>query len=349
MAATIRQGQVHRATPGPTSVAATHVRRQCACGSHAGGGACGACAAGARTAPTETRARAVSEQPMAHDFSQVRTHDAARAASRGLSRSPHPAVASAFSPRLKVTTFGTSTAMRPPASDGHPVHHPTSDKSFAPQLEDQDQSLDVAEFAATTNGLSIRVEAGNAGLVAGGAAGGAIFGAALGGIGAGIATAAGAALSTGATLGIAAGGAALGGLIGGLAARPAYRFTQTIETNAPLHGATSPYVDPHPNDDSKPFYYTDAERGAYGNTFIDQPSRGTPASVTTDWDATLCVVTENDNQVVVHDCLAYGFSRDTDGAVTTRAPHSTGGSTHIGILSSEFPGWTFVYVTATGR
>ena len=52
-----------------------------------------------------------------------------------------------------------------------------------------------------------------------------------------------------------------------------FRFTQMIDTNAPLHGATAPYVDPHPNDDTKPFYWTDAEQGRYPTTFKDHPWR----------------------------------------------------------------------------
>src|SRR5260370_7552849 len=48
-----------------------------------------------------------------------------------------------------------------------------------------------------------------------------------------------------------------------------FRWTQTIETNAPLHGASTLYVDPYPNDDTKPFYYTDAEFAANPTTFSD--------------------------------------------------------------------------------
>jgi hypothetical protein len=37
------------------------------------------------------------------------------------------------------------------------------------------------------------------------------------------------------------------------------RFIQLVDTNAPLGGATSPYIDPRPNDDTLPFYYTTPE------------------------------------------------------------------------------------------
>ena len=58
-------------------------------------------------------------------------------------------------------------------------------------------------------------------------------------------------------------------------------FVQFIETNQPLGGATPPYLDPVPNDDNLPFYYTEAERTRFqlGNnlSFVDFSSRTTDA------------------------------------------------------------------------
>jgi hypothetical protein len=123
-----------------------------------------------------------------------------------------------------------------------------------------------------------------------------------------------------------------------------FKWTQTIDTNVPLGGASSPYVDPRPNDDAKPFYWTDAEHAAHPKTFIDFPSRPVPAAgATTNWDATLCIngVNEATKTVTAFDALTYGFSRDSTGAVTTRAPRSVGSVVHQSILSAEFPDWTF--------
>src|SRR5215203_5316027 len=122
-----------------------------------------------------------------------------------------------------------------------------------------------------------------------------------------------------------------------------FKWTQTIDTNVPKGGATSPYVDPRPNDDTKPFYYTDAEQAAHPTTFIDYPKRPAPGAGTTNWDAILSLngVNETTKTVTAFDSLTYGFSRDTTGAVTTRAPRSTGSATHQSILAAEFPGWTF--------
>jgi hypothetical protein len=122
-----------------------------------------------------------------------------------------------------------------------------------------------------------------------------------------------------------------------------FKFTQTIDTNVPAGGASSPYVDPRPNDDAKPFYWTDAEQAAHPTTFRDAPARPAPAAGTTNWDATLALngVNEATKTVTAYDALTYGFSRDNAGTVTTRQPKSTSTGAHRSILASEFPGWTF--------
>lgn len=122
-----------------------------------------------------------------------------------------------------------------------------------------------------------------------------------------------------------------------------FKWTQTIDTNVPLGGTTSPYVDPRPNDDTKPFYWTDAEHAANPTTFRDRPSRPAPATGTTNWDAILGLngVNEATRTVTGFDYLTYGFSIDSTGTVTTRNPSVGNGANHRAILTSEFGGWTF--------
>jgi hypothetical protein len=122
-----------------------------------------------------------------------------------------------------------------------------------------------------------------------------------------------------------------------------FKWTQTITTNAPLGGATSPYVDPHPNDDAKPFYWTDAEQIAHPTTFIDHPQRPAPPTGMTDWDAVLCLngVDESTKNVTAFDCIGYGFSRGPGGAVTQHGGKSVSSGGHRSVLASEFGDWTF--------
>jgi hypothetical protein len=121
-----------------------------------------------------------------------------------------------------------------------------------------------------------------------------------------------------------------------------FRWTQTIDTNVPLGGSTSPYVDPRPNDDTKPFYWTDAEELANVGHFSDSPSRNAPATGTTNWDAILGLNGVNGTTVTLFDSLAYGFSIDSSGTVTTRAPTTpVSTAVHTSTLASEFPAWTF--------
>lgn len=74
-----------------------------------------------------------------------------------------------------------------------------------------------------------------------------------------------------------------------------FNWVQTIRTNQPLGGATSPYNDPQPPDDNLPFYWTNAELPSYTNTngynviFIDGPQR--PGNAT--WQGELSVVGMN--------------------------------------------------------
>lgn len=120
-----------------------------------------------------------------------------------------------------------------------------------------------------------------------------------------------------------------------------FRWTQTIETNVPLGGTSSPYVDPRPNDDTKPFYWTDSEHARFAPNFYDRPRRSVPASGTTRWFATLALNGVNGTTVTAFDAIQYGFEADSTGAVSLLGPQSTGFTAHQGVLASEFPGWTF--------
>ncbi len=141
------------------------------------------------------------------------------------------------------------------------------------------------------------------------------------------------------------GGTRLGGLTAGLSAE--YRWTQTITTNNPLNGATSPYVDPHPNDDPDggPFYYTTAEHKSKGNSFSDRPSRRANASKPINWDAVLSITSvHTGKRVSILESLEYGFTVNSDGSVTSRAPSKAGAGAvtgHISTLKGGFSDWKF--------
>jgi hypothetical protein len=122
------------------------------------------------------------------------------------------------------------------------------------------------------------------------------------------------------------------------------KFTQTIETNAPLRGATSPYVDPHPNDDSKPFYWTDVQQRRYPTTFKDHPWRYPPTgSAAKYWQATLALngVDEANKTVTGFDYITYGFILDAAGDVKMNYPANVDGENHRQTLANEWSGWTF--------
>jgi hypothetical protein len=215
-----------------------------------------------------------------------------------------------------------------------------TDKSLEPLLEEQDRIMGASSFGTHARGVQIEVDASTAGATARHAGLGALAGLGAAAVGLGIAAAAGATLGIGAIAGALVGGTLLGGLVGAVVGE--YRFAQTIDTNVPLGGSTSPYVDPRPNDDDKPFYWTDAEHRTYGSKFKDAPSRNPPSSGTTRWDATLSVTHVVGKDVTILESLKYGFSLDSAGAVTPRAPAVTSSvTTHISTLSSEFPDWTF--------
>ncbi|MDR4953810.1 DUF6443 domain-containing protein [Chryseobacterium sp. ES2] len=92
------------------------------------------------------------------------------------------------------------------------------------------------------------------------------------------------------------------------------QYVQTIRTNDPLGGATSPYNDPQPADDNLPFYWTNAELPSYQNIngqdldFYDRPTRDA-TKTGTNWEGELSVVVNDGTgkgyQPVV--TVTYGF------------------------------------------
>jgi hypothetical protein len=129
-----------------------------------------------------------------------------------------------------------------------------------------------------------------------------------------------------------------------------FRWLQTVTTNdpsdtpvgAPLLPAPITYVDPRPNDDTKPFYWTDAEEAANLGHFADSPGRPAHPTGTITWNAILSIGGVKAKEVTRFDSITYGFSRDSKGAVTVSGPGSPADLTgHLGTLASEFSGWTF--------
>jgi len=126
-----------------------------------------------------------------------------------------------------------------------------------------------------------------------------------------------------------------------------YRWCQTIDTNVPLGGATSPYVDPRPSDDPgtpKPFYWTDAEQAVQKKAFCDKPKRPAPAAGMTTWRATLSLCAVDVKKVKLIISIHYGFDIDSTGKVTEVKPVEATDAqtqTHINTLKTEFGLWTF--------
>jgi hypothetical protein len=129
-----------------------------------------------------------------------------------------------------------------------------------------------------------------------------------------------------------------------------FRWLQTVTTNdpsdtpvgAPLLPVPITYVDPRPNDDTKPFYWTDAEEAANVGHFEDTPGRPAHPTGIISWQAILSLGGVNNKAVTRFDSVSYGFSIDTAGTVTMSGPSTPGDLTeHLGTLSGSFPGWTF--------
>jgi hypothetical protein len=129
-----------------------------------------------------------------------------------------------------------------------------------------------------------------------------------------------------------------------------FRWLQTVTTNdpsdtpvgAPLLPVPITYVDPRPNDDTKPFYWTDAEEAANLGHFHDAPGRPAHPTGTITWAAILSLGGVNNKEVTRFASVGYGFSLDSKGTVTVSGPQSPSDvANHIGTLATGFPGWTF--------
>jgi hypothetical protein len=121
-----------------------------------------------------------------------------------------------------------------------------------------------------------------------------------------------------------------------------YQWTQTITTNAPLRrrfavcGSASTTIE-------EPFTTWGCQK--YGNHFSDHPSRVPDVARALDWDAVLSITSVHvGKRVTILESLKYGFTVNSDGTVTARAPvDASSGDVngHIGVLSGEFGDWTF--------
>jgi hypothetical protein len=129
-----------------------------------------------------------------------------------------------------------------------------------------------------------------------------------------------------------------------------FRWLQTVTTNdpsdtpvgAPLLPVPIEYVDPRPNDDTKPFYWTDAEEAANVGHFSDAPGRPAHPTGTITWNAVLSIGGVKAKEVTRFDSITYGFSIDSKGVVIVSGPSTPGDvSGHMGTLASGFPSWTF--------
>src|SRR5262249_14989499 len=130
-----------------------------------------------------------------------------------------------------------------------------------------------------------------------------------------------------------------GGIPGGTKESPdGVRWIQTVNTNAPLGGATPPFVDHTVPAGTKPFYFRDGRERA---TFLDTPAR-TKNDVW--WEGTLSLVGVRGRTITRIDSMQYGFAIDAKGTLTLNAPHATTTGdivVHGDTLRSEHPDWVF--------
>jgi hypothetical protein len=120
-----------------------------------------------------------------------------------------------------------------------------------------------------------------------------------------------------------------------IAAGQQFQWVQVITTNEPLGGATSPYLDPQPNDDSLPFYWTSTELPSYSTStslnFYDYSQRATSSLANNDpisWKAGLYLVSwDGATSVSVMDGVSWGWEMTS----------ATKGSA-TGVFNSPAPG-----------
>lgn len=113
------------------------------------------------------------------------------------------------------------------------------------------------------------------------------------------------------------------------------RWVQLITTTNPLGGAVSPYIDPFPNDDNRPFYWTEAEDathsngnngfGAYDKHFYDFSKRSHPPNSFVSWRADLYLASWDLNTpgvVTIHDGFRWGWNAtcNTDSSFNISVP-----------------------------
>jgi hypothetical protein len=128
------------------------------------------------------------------------------------------------------------------------------------------------------------------------------------------------------------------------------RWVQMVDTSSPQTGATSPYIDPYPNDDTLPFYYTEPENKQWGLVFSDYPKRSHPPTSSVTWRGNLYLVDwdgKTPGAVTVHDGVKWGFDAGCAAAalrrVTFTLTNSVGGGLVLtwptNSLGTNYPNW----------
>lgn len=87
-------------------------------------------------------------------------------------------------------------------------------------------------------------------------------------------------------------------------------FLQLFMSNAPGAGGGN-HIDPVPNDDTEPMYYTAAERGRFGLNFRDVGPRDTcaaPCNITTQFDTYLVSFNAANMTVTAFDGWMWGYN-----------------------------------------
>ncbi|SEL89348.1 PEP-CTERM protein-sorting domain-containing protein [Roseateles sp. YR242] len=93
-------------------------------------------------------------------------------------------------------------------------------------------------------------------------------------------------------------------------------WVQVIDTNQPAGGTSTPYIDPRPNDDTLPFYWTTAEvagKSTSKTVSFSDFSRRPPTALSSvnpvTWNASLYAVEyDGNNSITVHDGVSWGWN-----------------------------------------
>lgn len=103
---------------------------------------------------------------------------------------------------------------------------------------------------------------------------------------------------------------------------------------------SSDYVDPDPNEDDKPFYYTDEEeaykvgKDGYSTTFTDTPFRYTGSDHTT-WIGELSIVGMKDGVWVPILTITYGFEIKGDTIILIPIMYTTPSQFHLNAIPNS--------------